>query len=244
MTKAIAKVVEATEVAPRSPGLEIAPMIERIMTDPTLPMERVEQAFAFYQKVEADQARKAFTSSFAKMQPALPAIERKGKSHNAKYARWEDIAESIMPVLAKYGFGLSFRLTDGDKHIRVTCVLSHEGGHSEETSHSFPFDTSGGKNAIQAIGSASSYGKRYTATALLGIATRDEDDDGNKAFGTITDEQVAELSRLLTRTKSNFDLFARLYAIESLTELPAKQFGAAKALLVNKLAKGASDADH
>jgi len=243
MSKLIAKVVETPPPVAHEDQDAKAIMLQ-LIANPDLPIERLEQARQFLSNVKADDARKAFTSSFARMQPSLPAIERRGKSHNGKYARWEDIAEGIMPVLAKYGFGLSFRLTDGDKHIRVTCVLSHEGGHSEETSHPFPFDTSGGKNAIQAIGSASHYGKRYTATALLGIATRDEDDDGNKAFGTITDEQVAELSRLLTQTKSNFDLFAKMYGITSLTELPARNFTAAKALLANKLAKGATDADH
>jgi hypothetical protein len=44
-------------------------------------------------------------------------------------------------------------------------VLSHELGHSEETTMTLPLDTSGSKNNVQAVGSSTSYGKRYTATA-------------------------------------------------------------------------------
>lgn len=39
-----------------------------------------------------------------------------------------------------------------------------------------PPDLSGDKNSIQAVGSSVSYGKRYTACALLNITSRGEDD--------------------------------------------------------------------
>jgi hypothetical protein len=42
-----------------------------------------------------------------------------------------------------------------------------------------PLDTSGSKNNVQAVGSSTSYGKRYTATLLLNIRTKGEDDDGH-----------------------------------------------------------------
>jgi hypothetical protein len=43
-----------------------------------------------------------------------------------------------------------------------------------------PADTSGAKNPVQAWGSSASYGKRYVAMTLTGIAT-DDDDDGRAA---------------------------------------------------------------
>ena len=42
-------------------------------------------------------------------------------------------------------------------------------------------DGSGGKNAIQAIGSTVSYLERYTLLAATGLATEDQDDDGRGA---------------------------------------------------------------
>jgi hypothetical protein len=42
-------------------------------------------------------------------------------------------------------------------------------------------DASGNKNAVQALGSAISYGKRYTASALLNLTSHGEDDDSFRA---------------------------------------------------------------
>ena len=65
--------------------------------------------------------------------------------------------------------------------MTVTGVLMHRAGHSMRTSMTLPFDTSGSKNAVQAIGSSVSYGKRYVISAMLNIATRKEDDNGYAA---------------------------------------------------------------
>jgi hypothetical protein len=50
-------------------------------------------------------------------------------------------------------------------------------GHKIETSIEAGSDTSGSKNAIQAIGSTISYLKRYTLENVLGLSA-DEDNDG------------------------------------------------------------------
>ena len=89
--------------------------------------------------------------------------------------------EAVRPVLQKHGFMLSFRTKFDDKLVRVIGVLAHRSGHAEETEFVSSPDTSGNKNAIQALGSAQSYGQRYTARALLNIASREDDDDGRKA---------------------------------------------------------------
>lgn len=44
-----------------------------------------------------------------------------------------------------------------------------------------PADVSGNKNAVQAFGSSTSYGKRYVLCALLNITTRGQDDNGHGA---------------------------------------------------------------
>src|SRR5437660_174203 len=62
--------------------------------------------------------------------------------------------------------------------IRVTCILTHVQGHSEQVSMSAQPDTSGSKNSIQAIGSTASYLQRYTLFAATGLAPKDADTDG------------------------------------------------------------------
>lgn len=227
--------IETPVPAPVADGL--VSMIERMALDPAISPERVEQAFRFYQTVQADTARRSYHAAFAQMQPELPSIERKGTAHNAKkYARYEDISDAIMPVLRKHGFGLSFRLEEAQGKVIVTCIISHKDGHSETTTHPFPYDATGNKNAIQAIGSATSYGKRYTLSALLGLATRDEDDDGNAAGAgeLISEDQFNELAALIRDTKTDLQKFLALGNLQGLSDMPARDFERAKGLLLKK----------
>src|SRR3546814_14616593 len=90
------------------------------------------------------------------------------------------INAAIKPVLKRHGFALSFR-TDFTNGIRVVGVLTHSGGHKETTDFVLPADGSGNKNAVQAIASSVSYGKRYTAGALLNLTSHGEDDDAFRA---------------------------------------------------------------
>lgn len=245
MSKALAKTQDelpaliAPPSAVRNEVAAIFSMIERVSADPNLPLERVEQAFAFYQRVQADQARRAYYAAFAAMQPTLPLVERKGKSHNGKYALWEDVVKEIRPILAQHGFSISFRTNNKDNRVIVTGVLAHCDGHAEETTLDLPSDTSGSKNAVQAIGSSTSYGKRYITFSLLGIAARDEDDDGKAASASdfITPEQVQELSILITESGADFKRFLAAGKIEKLSDIRAKDFEKAKALLEEKKRK-------
>jgi hypothetical protein len=103
-------------------------------------------------------------------------------AHNGRFARYEDIVDAVRPVLAKHGFGFRHRnerLQDG--RLVIVGVLSHRSGHAEEDRFECPPDTSGSKAPIQAIGSTRSYGQRYTLRSLLGIASAEEDDDGQAA---------------------------------------------------------------
>ncbi|MNE66080.1 ERF superfamily protein [compost metagenome] len=85
-------------------------------------------------------------------------------------------------------------------------MLSHRDGHRETTSILLPADATGSKNAVQAVASSVSYGKRYTAGALLNFTTTGEDDDGQGAIPTqqpdepvITQRQAAQLDALLKK---------------------------------------------
>jgi hypothetical protein len=175
------------------------------------------------------------------MQEELPEIEERGEikiSDNKPgqgYARWEDINKAIKPVLKKHGFALSFRTGLADGKITVTGILSHEAGHSEETTMHLPADTSGSKNAVQAVGSSTSYGKRYTAAALLNITTRGGDDDGRAAGGNapISEEQAERILDMLTKDKADVPGFCKYIGtklrmpINNVLDIPAKHYSRA-----------------
>jgi hypothetical protein len=242
MAKAVATVTDTPAPAVANEGATILGMIDRIMAMPDIPVERIEQMFALHQKVQADAARKAYAAAFAQMQPELPTTLRHGaikhgEKIQSRYAKWEDVSEDIMPVLAKHGFGLSFRTKNEPGKITVTGVLSHREGHSEETMLELPADTSGSKNAVQAVGSSVSYGKRYTASALLNLVSRDEDDDGQSAIGKpdnglVSEKQADEILRLIrndeNRKNRTFTYVERVTGARPATvsDIPAKLYGA------------------
>lgn len=234
--KATAELVPASSPTSQPAAVSISEaaaifsMIERVAAQPDVPVERVEQLFKLYTQMDAERARRSYHAAFAAMQPKLPAVARKGTAHNNKaYARFEDIIAAIMPVLAAHEFGLSFRVFEQPGKVVVRAILSHAGGHSEHTEFAYPFDASGNKNAIQAIGSATQYGKRYTASALLGIATKDDkDDDGNAAGGRpaaepSTADDRTTMESLIAETKADRGWLCGHYCVETLDDLTRDQ---------------------
>lgn len=244
---------------PVSETAAIVSMIERAARDPSVDIDKMERLLQMQERIMARQSKAAYDAALAEMQPKLPVIGRRGRieirAKDAKgertgavqqstgYALWEDINEGIRPVLAEHGFALSFRVgLAEDGKITVTGILSHREGHREETTITLMHDSSGSKNAVQAVGSSTSYGKRYTASALLNLTSRGDDDDGKAACdaATITVDQADELAKLLTDTKSNVVLFLKAIKLESLTEIRADKFEAAKKLITDTAAKRAA----
>lgn len=224
-----------------SESAAIIQVIERAAMNPNVDIDKMERLLQMQERIMERQAKAAYDAAYADMQNDLPEIVERGgiKDRNgnvqSKYALWEDINEAIKPVLAKHGFGISFRTGQHDGRIVVTGVLSHRDGHREETTMELPTDTSGSKNAVQAVGSSTSYGKRYTAQALLNLTSRGEDDDG-QAAGTkaITAEQRNELQTIIEKIGGDVATFCQWAKVDSLAAIPDKFFDKAKQALVAK----------
>lgn len=219
-------------------------MIERASRDPAVDIDKLERLMQMSERVTARNAKSAYFAALSEMQEHLPVIGERGeiKIGSGKpqtYALWEDINEAIKPALSSYGFALSFRTGREADRIVVTGILSHREGHTEETTMHLPLDASGSKNAVQAVGSSTSYGKRYTAGALLNLTSRareDRDDDGASAGQgeTITEDQAIELRELAESVGANIQKFAAFLKVPSISDLPAARFGAAMQALRQK----------
>lgn len=227
-------------------------MIERAARDPSVDIAKMERLFEMHAQMRAERAKREFWAAFSVMQPELPTIGRNGqimtneknakgeKTGNqvkqSKYALWEDIDEAARPIYSKRGFSLSFRISQTPERLTTTAVLAHRSGHFEETAFASPIDSTGSKNNVQGWGSAFSYGKRYTGTAILNIVTRGEDDDGKKAgeAATITEEQVIILRDIILAVEADEAKFAAYMGVAKLSELPATAFDRAKAALSKK----------
>lgn len=177
-------------------------VIERVAMSPEADIDKMSALLDMQERVLNRQAQEQFSAAMADMQMEMPEVVERGQAHNTKYATFEDINAAVRPVLQKYGFAVTFRVSQQEGAIKVTAVLSHRGGHREETEMVLPHDTSGSKNAVQAVGSTVSYGKRYTMSALLNIATRGEDDDAQGATKVrkVTDFQASAIRQLVGKS--------------------------------------------
>lgn len=90
----------------------------------------------------------------------------------SKYASLSVILDEIQPFLTKCGLVFT-QIPEGGKHL--TTILFHpESGESFEVD----YDLNSSVNTPQGIGSAITYARRYSLTAILGLNI-DDDDDGN-----------------------------------------------------------------
>ena len=219
-------------------------IIERAARDPSVDIDKLQRLVDMQERIVQRNAATAYAAALSAMQPDLPVIVERGRIDIGRgkpqsYALWEDINETIKPVLAKHGFSLSFRTGQEDGKIIVTGILSHREGHSERTTMHLPTDTSGSKNAVQAVGSSTSYGKRYTAAALLNLTSRGEDDDGiaGGSSGKITQEQLTDLIALADDVGADKQAFCKYFNVSSLADIQAKDYARAVAALNKKRAK-------
>lgn len=249
-------ITKAQESAPIEYGASLMEVIARAASDPSVDIDKMERLIAMQERLQSNQAKIDFTAAKVAMQPEIPAIDMRGRiiirdknnperiTQETPFARFEDIHEAVMPVLTAHGFDLSFRNgLSPDGKVRVTTILSHVGGHSEETYFDLPHDSSGSKNAVQAVGSSTSYAKRYGVLSILNIRVSGEDDDAVAAVQqpAISVKQYDELSKLIVGTQSDtskFEAFLRqsgkLGPKEDLSELDARYFDFAKDALVMK----------
>jgi hypothetical protein len=182
-------------------------IVERAAADPGVNLERLDRLVTAYERMVSREAETRFNADLVKMQPRLPVLEEHGQitdpdgAVRATYATWEDTVEAIRPILARYGFSLTFKPGRSPRGVpAVTGVLRHRGGHKEAAEIELPADITGDKNPVQAIGSTMSYGQRYVAKMLLNLTSRGDDDDG-RAAGQSTNAlaAIAEINGLTDR---------------------------------------------
>lgn len=239
-----AETLPAIEAEPQR-GSMLA-IIARAASDPNVDVGKMQALLDMQAQIMAEQARAAFNAAFARLNlpriPKLGIVDRGQGKGKFPYAKWEDIDAKIRPLLSAEGFSLSFDTKPcGEGHIVVIGTLRHREGHCETASIGpLALDTSGNKNPVQAVGSTTSYGKRYTASMLLNLTFGGDDDDG-KAGGEvgasrfITDEQIVEINSLIRETESDsVKVLAFADNAPSVPEMTAVQYQKARDMLLRK----------
>lgn len=178
--------VKETSLAPTAREDAILTTIARAAQDERVDVDKMERLLAMQERVLADQSRRAANTDLARFKALCPHI-KKGRGIVVKnrlqsnYAPYEDMMREIRPFMEQCGFSERFDTQTNPQGAicAVRCTIIHRDGHQWDSTFPVVPDTSGNKNSIQAIGSALSYGKRYSIGAALGLVFEDEDDDGN-----------------------------------------------------------------
>lgn len=196
-------------------------------------IDKMKQLMELSEQWEANQARKAFVAAMAGFKKNPPEILKSkavsfplktGGLTEYKHATLADVCAAAIKGLADHGISHRWEVAQSEGRIKVTCIMTHEAGHSESVSLHSESDTSGSKNSIQAMGSAITYLQRYTLLAATGLAAKDLDDDGKSAGKqpeTLSEEQIANIKALMTEVNANRDAFMRWAKIKSLDEILA-----------------------
>lgn len=210
-------------------------------------VETLERLMGLQERYEANEAKKEFALSMSSAKSEIRPIVKakavdfttaKGRT-NYQYEDLAGIADAVDPILARHGLSYRYRSSQVEGNISVTCILSHNRGHSEETTLSAFRDESGNKNPIQALGSTVTYLQRYTLKLALGLAaTKDTDGIPQEEPGRQIDEaQYRYLQDLIEKSGTDEPKFLAYIKAAKLEEITQKQYKIAETALRSKIAK-------
>ena len=165
-------------------------------------------------------------------------VEFKTSTGKTEYnhASLGNVTAKINTALGACGLSAAWTTDQTEKGVSVTCKITHVLGHFETTTLTAACDSSGGKNAIQALGSTISYLERYTILALTGLATHEMDTDAQGEITYIDEKQLSTILDFINSKGVDTGKFLRYMEVDELELIPAADFGKAVASL--KAAKG------
>jgi hypothetical protein len=165
-------------------GINAESLIAKAIEHAT-PVETMERLLAMRATLQAERAREEFFSALAEFQARVPVIPKKQTANTGKfkynYANLGDIQTAIGPLLGDLGLSITFDTEIDAQTMRVFAFVHHRSGHSQKSTFTVPLEGESRMSAIQSLGSALTYCRRYAMCAALGITTAEEDDDANAA---------------------------------------------------------------
>lgn len=108
----------------------------------------------------------------------IPAVEKRSvnKHLGNKYASLDDIVASTRPVLRKAGLAILQTFAPSRGGVTVVTLLAHTSGEWIRGALYLPSPPAKGLSEEQTYGKAATYARRYGYTAMLSIASEEDDD--------------------------------------------------------------------
>lgn len=212
-------------------------------------LAKLEKLMELQERHEASEARKAYVAAMAafKAEPivigkskTVDFTSQKGRTHY-KHATLADVVDAAVTGMGKHGLSHRWDVRQEGGRVSVTCIVTHQRGHSESTALTSSPDDSGNKNQIQQVGSAITYLQRYTLMAALGLAASDMPEDDGRGSGkaetkdeTLTEAQQATIADLLEASGRSRAKFLEWAGVASIADIPADWFARCKEVIQAK----------
>jgi len=223
-------------------------MIERVAMHPDADIDKMERLLQMRLDMEDRTAERAFNKAIVAAQLEMPKIGKNARNNqtNSDYETLDDLIDQIKPIYGKHGFAPSFGtfIATQDGYDGITCILSHEDGHSREYKSEIPRSGLGIKGnrmmtETHGFGSTSTYGRRYMHKMIWNLSTG-EDNDGNQQYALISADQFIELRNLIEKSGTPVTTVLKAYGADTLEQFPlSKLESAMKRLNLTIKEKGA-----
>lgn len=217
---------------------DILSLIEKVVSDPGISVEKIEALWRMQQQAEDRRAEQEFDAAMIEAQADVQALawDKLNLTNNSRNVSYPKIDKMLRPVREKHGFTQSYDTEPGPTPdiVLACCDVAHRGGHRRRYRLPMPIDPNGPKGGgvmtrPQAVSSGMSYSMRNLAKMIWNIPMLvDKDDtDGNIPYETITKNQATDLRALAEETKSDLKKFCEYYKIDSIESLPASSYKSA-----------------
>lgn len=179
----------------------------------------------------------ALAKAQAEMGRALK--ESNNPAFRSKYADLGNVMDACLPALNKHEIAVIQPVCDTETGRVVKTILIHSSGECLECAVPLII----GKNDMQGLGSAITYGRRYGLMSMAGIAP--EDDDGNAAAkaapkpetSRISADQFRDMTSEIDRTGSDPAKMMAYVGAQVMEELTVPQWSKAMDAMRKKPAK-------
>lgn len=219
-------------------NFDLLDLIEKVVTNPEISVEKVEALWKMQQQIEDRRAEQEFDAAMISAQADIQALawDKLNLTNQSRNVSYPKIDKMLRPVREKYGFTQSYDTEPGPSPdiVLACCDVAHKGGHRRRFRLPMPIDPNGPKGGgvmtkPQAVSSGMSYSMRNLAKMIWNIPmlVDKEDTDGNMPYETITEKQAADLRALAEETKSDLKKFCEYYKIDSIESLPVSSYASA-----------------
>jgi hypothetical protein len=211
-------------------------MLERVLMDPNVPVERLERLLELQDRERQRQAKVVWAERMSETQAEIHAVVKNqdNSQTRSRYATYDALDRMVRPLYTRHGFSVTFNTeTVSESTIRVVAFVENS-GFERRYEIEMPCDGKGAKGGdvmtkTHAVKSAVTYGKATLLPMIFNIAVTDKADDGNGACDAvepqlITSTQVTQLRQEMAAHDVDEVKFREWCALDRLEDMSPTLF--------------------